>query len=517
MTKSENLKIVHIKEKQVKKYKQEVFIPEGDYILSCVKLDQLDGIHPYCGHLDGNFFWFYPNFARAQTLLGTGYVIPKSEYLTVNLADISVEYLYPFQYNLYPHQERWLEIINEKLRAGRRFSACFVAPMGAGKTLLELLISTIDTSYLIVTNKSIKSTIINEAIKFKLPIEEDRIINYEMIDKIKEAPKILIMDEAMKVKNPNSEITKKFREIIKKCEIVIGLLAVPMSAQEGLDLRFLNTIYNSYIVPDDKFSFDRMYGINHRQETIRTRTKNIRVWKVDGYDTDMLSVDTNSFISITSEDEVNRTLPPISFFQIDVKQPKEYQAVSRGAYLQDRTNFNLSKILMQKRTVTCGFVYNEAGEATDTNRIKEDKVVQWLENNPNEPVVIFCAFTHEIERYKNRLEYLGLSPAVIKSDENYEKNLKKFLTGETKIIIISAQLTEGLNLQIASCALFTSNSTWPIKRQQAIRRLWRTGQTRPVQIFDFVCENTLDQRIIDLLNSHTEASEEYIETLLLKS
>ena len=59
----------------------------------------------------------------------------------------------------------------------------------------------------------------------------------------------------------------------------------------------------------------------------------------------------------------------------------------------------------------------------------------------------------------------------------------------------------GLNIQTASVVVITEPQFKPSIENQAIARAYRMGQTRNVLVYRLLCENTVDERIRDLLYS----------------
>jgi SNF2 family DNA or RNA helicase len=59
----------------------------------------------------------------------------------------------------------------------------------------------------------------------------------------------------------------------------------------------------------------------------------------------------------------------------------------------------------------------------------------------------------------------------------------------------------GLNIQAASIVIFTEPQIKPSLTSQAISRAYRMGQTRNVLVYRLLCENSVDERIMSLLEN----------------
>jgi SNF2 family DNA or RNA helicase len=67
----------------------------------------------------------------------------------------------------------------------------------------------------------------------------------------------------------------------------------------------------------------------------------------------------------------------------------------------------------------------------------------------------------------------------------------------------------GLNIQAASVIIIAEPQLTPSMEEQAIARAHRMGQVRPVDVHRLLCEDSVDQRILELLAAKREAFDEY--------
>jgi SNF2 family DNA or RNA helicase len=67
----------------------------------------------------------------------------------------------------------------------------------------------------------------------------------------------------------------------------------------------------------------------------------------------------------------------------------------------------------------------------------------------------------------------------------------------------------GLNIQAASVIIIAEPQLTPTSEEQAIARAHRMGQVRPVDVHRLLCEDSVDQRILELLAEKREAFDEY--------
>ncbi len=67
----------------------------------------------------------------------------------------------------------------------------------------------------------------------------------------------------------------------------------------------------------------------------------------------------------------------------------------------------------------------------------------------------------------------------------------------------------GLNIQAASVIIIAEPQLTPTMEEQAIARAHRMGQVRPVDVHRLLCEDSVDQRVLELLAGKREAFDEY--------
>ena len=86
------------------------------------------------------------------------------------------------------------------------------------------------------------------------------------------------------------------------------------------------------------------------------------------------------------------------------------------------------------------------------------------------------------------------------------------LTSATGPAVLVAQIQAGgvgLNIQAASVVIIAEPQLTPSIEEQAIARAHRMGQVRPVDVHRLLCEDSVDQRVLELLAGKREAFDEY--------
>ena len=74
----------------------------------------------------------------------------------------------------------------------------------------------------------------------------------------------------------------------------------------------------------------------------------------------------------------------------------------------------------------------------------------------------------------------------------------------------------GLNMQAASVVILTEPQWKPSAEDQAVARCHRMGQVRPVNVHRLLAENSVDQRMLEILATKSVLFDEYVRRSDLK-
>ena len=369
---------------------------------------------------------------------------------------------------------------------------------------------------LYIAPRHLHSTIQDEAKKWRFE-GEVRITAPESAHKF-EPPKICVIDECLSVKNPSARRSQRVTELLKNTPVILEMTGTPLSAVHALDARWLRVLGS--IVPEQEKHWKWHWGINPYYKDLAklgviTRTNHrgeqIQPLEVEGWRFEEIAEFVRDYITIVDISDIMAEIPEATYQRIYFPRPGPYYAILKGLLTERST----SKRLTQARAASSGFVYSD--QDTPIWIEKEPTKIKWiknfLEDNPQEPVVLFSGWRAEIERLEKELA--DYNPAVV-HDGKASRGVSLFTSGSTNVMICSANITEGMNLQRSRIGIFLSNSTNPTKRIQAEGRLYRQGQTRGVVFYDLLCSKTLDDRALDLLRNHKEENDKFVEAQLLQ-
>lgn len=148
-------------------------------------------------------------------------------------------------------------------------------------------------------------------------------------------------------------------------------------------------------------------------------------------------------------------------------------------------------------TITGGLFGDEAISATNLHQVKRatsDKrarIAAELAMSNDEPWSIWCNTDYETDAI---LSALGDAPGVVEvrgsmTSERKESHLEAFACGAARIMLTKSSIAGfGLNWQHCAHTIFAGRSFSYEEWYQAVRRFWRFGQSREVQVHLVVAE-----------------------------
>ncbi len=127
------------------------------------------------------------------------------------------------------------------------------------------------------------------------------------------------------------------------------------------------------------------------------------------------------------------------------------------------------------------------------NRIK--KLREILRYIGDEQCIIWCSYVDEIKTIHKELPNSKAIYGDIKiSDRN--KVIDDFKKKKFRNLIISIAINEGFNLQQCSNAILYTDNYSRTKRENAIKRIHRIGQTKQCYVYRLIAERSIDMRIL---------------------
>lgn len=162
--------------------------------------------------------------------------------------------------------------------------------------------------------------------------------------------------------------------------------------------------------------------------------------------------------------------------------------------------------LLRLQQVAGGWVKTDDGQHHRVDSAKEKLLADTLEDiGSGEPVVVFCRFHADLDAVHEAAKSAGY-PSLELSGRHDE--LKRWQDGEAQVLAVQISAGGvGVDLTRARYSIYYSLSFSLGEYDQALSRVHRPGQTRPVEHIHLVVRNTVDTKIIRALEKRAEVVE----------
>ena len=167
---------------------------------------------------------------------------------------------------------------------------------------------------------------------------------------------------------------------------------------------------------------------------------------------------------------------------------------------------NLLTRLIKLQEVTSGFVVDDMSREHVVDRAKEELLADVLEDlPPDEPVVVFGLFRHDHARIRAVADRMGIPVSEVTGST---KSLDDWYAGRTRLLIVAPRVgSEALDLSRARYAIAYSLGFSAGDFAQAVARLARPSQTRPVVWIHLLVQDTVDTMKLRYLEDRREVVE----------
>jgi SNF2 family DNA or RNA helicase len=329
---------------------------------------------------------------------------------------------------------------------------------------------------------------------------------------------LVVADEIHKAKAPTGRASKFLDRLAGVVERRIGLSGTPI-AHSFLDLfaqyRFVDkrVFGPSFITYKNRYAeFGGFEG--HEVKGIRPESAPELARKIYS----IAYRATEDVIELPPQQDITRT------FTLSPKAARIYKDLETEFYTEveagEVTAANALVKLLRLQQVTSGFVtVDNAAPRTGQHQLefqhevddgKREQLREILDNlAPDEKVVVFCTFLHDLKVVRDLCENPG--PDGIKRVYGEVSGNRKDLTEDSKfpphIDVLGVQIKSGgvgIDLTAARIGIYYSVGFSLSDYEQSRKRVRRPGQTRPVIYYHLVAEKTVDRKVYQALKDKSD-------------
>ena len=208
------------------------------------------------------------------------------------------------------------------------------------------------------------------------------------------------------------------------------------------------------------------------------------------------------------------------YVDMNDKQHSFYDNIKEGIIQQvDKVKMSTASLLAMvtrlRQATACPSILTTENIPSSKIERASDLAKQIIENG--DKVVIFSTFKdslHELEKEFNEIDYVVCHGDVSDSDINILKN--RFQEDDNcKVMLATWQkMGTGITLTAASYAIFLDTPWTNAVFLQAQDRIHRIGSKKPVFIYNLVCKDTIDERVLELVESKGAISDYVVDDVI---
>jgi SNF2 family DNA or RNA helicase len=307
----------------------------------------------------------------------------------------------------------------------------------------------------------------------------------------------MLVDEAHFLNNHQSSQSKAIYKIGKKVNKRMALTGTPVRNEGSQIYGILHFLYperfSSYWQFVDRYfkTWDTPWG----QKEVSGYKRKEELQEI----LDLISVQ-------RKRSEVMQWIPPKQYqtieVEMDAKQRKAYNSMLETFIVEENgeTKVDAPSVLAQltrlrQLCLSPSLLDIEAPSA------KENFILEWLEDNPNEQVIIFSNFSSYLKKLQLKIRTLGLIIGDTPREQR-QSIVEMFQKGKINVILANIQAAGvGLTLDAASTVIFLDRAYTPTDNAQAEDRIVPTTENsnQRCTIIDVVCKDSIDEKINDIL------------------
>lgn len=316
-------------------------------------------------------------------------------------------------------------------------------------------------------------------------------------------PQAIVLDESTKIKDPQTQTSKAVHGLCSLCTGPILALSGRPVTESPLD------VFSQVKAFDPKpLGFKTWYAMRARYCVLDFWGNPTSYRDLTDFTGRLREV---AFI-VKKEDCLD--LPPKirerRVFELTGKEAKAYKQMKKDCLAvlgkQELSAANVLAQLIRLQQITSGW-----GMGDKASKIRE--LAEVLDEAPR-PVVVWARFQDDIDRVAALGEKRKLRVATLDGRTSSADRARALSTfADRGLDLLAANPAAGgmgIQLQAASVQVYYSNPWSYEQRAQSEDRLHRVGQTKPVTIIDLVAQGTVDEVVLDALETKAKLSNEVL-------
>lgn len=318
---------------------------------------------------------------------------------------------------------------------------------------------------------------------------------------------MVVIDELSSFKNPSAQRFKALRKMMPMVKRIVGLTGTP--APNGyMDL------WSQLYLLDRGDRLGRTLTAYRRDYFYQIQRPGFQLYEIRPGSRDLINARIKDIcISMKAKDHLKQKDPILinGPAVLSLEEKKKYKEMEKEAILElgeeTITALNAAAVVNKLLQIANGAVYANDRSYVKVHNKKLDVLDELIEAANGNPVLVFYSYKHDLDRILEKI------PKARKLET--AEDIKDWNEGKIPVMLAHPASTgHGLNLQDGGSIIIWFGLTWSLELyQQANARLHRQGQTEAVRIYHIIAEDTVDERVLKVLQGKNIRQEELLQEL----
>lgn len=315
------------------------------------------------------------------------------------------------------------------------------------------------------------------------------------------APDIVVLDEAQRIKNWNTKTAQAVKRLRSRYAFVLTGTPIENRIDELQSL--MDFLHPAVLGPLFRFNRD-FYELDDRGRPVGYRNLDVLHQRIQPFllrrrkadvETELPErSDRNHFVPMTEVQRQN--------YATHEQQVMRLATIAMRRVLTPQEQQKLQRELAMMRMICDTNFILDPSDRTCPKLAELERVLDDCREN-DAKAIVFSEWERMLELVRDLLEKRGMGYAwhtgsVPQLRRRAEINAFKN-DPACRVFLSTDSGATGLNLQNASVVINCDLPWNPAKLEQRIARAWRKHQTRPVTVVNLVCENSIEQRMLETL------------------
>lgn len=318
----------------------------------------------------------------------------------------------------------------------------------------------------------------------------------------------LVIDELSSFKNHQSKRFKKLRTVTPYFKRVIGLTGTP--APNG----YMDLWAQIYLLDrGERLGKNitayrrRFFNAYHRGQYTEYKLREGAKEEIDELISDIcISMKAKDYLDLKEPIFIDEKVT------LDKKECELYREMAKEAIInindEDIPALSAATVSNKLLQLANGAIYDEDKNYHLVHDKKMKALEELIEQSAGENVLVFYNFRSDLERIQEKFKD---DAVVLETD----KDIKNWNEGKIKILLAHpASAGHGLNLQNGGSIIIWFSLNWSLELYlQANARLHRQGQKNTVRIYRIIAKDTIDEKVLEVLEGKNIRQEELLRKL----